>query len=309
MKKQRFKLKLLLSTGILVGLILINTTCELDQESLNVNETSDNDKVSLSKKDTKSGDEILELNYVIETRTCFITENKSYSELDIASMIPRSSKQKVNLKLFVDGQISMIIEEMQVNNPIKIPHKTLPDDTPKVNKTVIENNVANFYSKSGVLLGTNQISLPVHAETVNKLLELEDNCTQEAMDKAVAKLQGSRFLSSLDDFISDARRNGARVMQEDEQFMTLRMSLNQIEPGITDEVVVLIDKIESRIAGTQIYNVKGELLMSTFFGYGPPEKPYLTAIKQQAKETLPSGAEIIVESYSKIDNIKFKLNI
>ena len=307
MKKQRFKLKRILPIGILVGLTVFITNCELEQELLNDEETLASNS---EKSACKRGDGILELSYVIETRTRFLTDNKKFSDLDIASMTPKSNKQKVSLKLYENGQISMIIEQKPLKNPIKIPHKTLPSDIPEVYKTVIENNVASFYSKKGDLLYTNSMEIPDHTETVNRLMELSGNCcSQEAVGQVVARFQGCRFVGNLDEFISDARRNGALITQEDEQFMSMRMSLSQIEPGMTDEVVFLIDKKENRTAGTRVYNSKGELLLSTLFGYGPPGKPFLTAIKQQAKEMLPSGAEITVESYSKIDNFKFKVNI
>lgn len=311
MKKQRFKIKRILPIGILVGLTAFITTCELEQDLLNDKETLTSDlELSSEKSACKKGDEILELSYVIETTTRFLTDQENFSDLDIASMTPKKHKQKINLKLYENGQISMIIEQKAFKNPIKIPHKTLPNDIPEVYKTIIENNTASFYDKNGNLLSTNAMEIPDHTETVNRLLELSDNCcTQEAINQTVARLQGCQFVDNLDEFISESRRNGARVMQEDEQFVTMRMSLGQIEPGMTDEVVVLIDKEQNRPAGTRVYNCKGELLLSTLFGYGPPGKPFLTAIKQQAKETLPSGAEIIVESYSKIDNIKFKVNI
>ena len=312
MKKQPFKTRRIFPVGILIGLLVFFTTCELDPELLNDKETlPSGQELSSEKSACKKGGEIIELSYVIETTTHFLTGQEKFSYLDIATMPPKKHKQKVNLKLFKDGQISMIIIEQKVlKNPIKIPHKTQPNDIPEVYKTVIENNIASFYSKSGDLLSANPIEIPDHTETVNRIMKLSDNCdSQEAVGQIIGRLQGCRFVDDSDEFISNARQNGARIMHEDEQFVTMRMSLGQIEPGITDEVVVLIDKKENRTAGTRVYNSKDELLSSTLFGYGPPWKPFLTAIKQQAKETLPSGAEIIIESYSKIDNIKYKVNI
>ncbi|MCK4664108.1 MAG: hypothetical protein KAT68_14670 [Bacteroidales bacterium] len=122
-------------------------------------------------------------------------------------------------------------------------------------------------------------------------------------------MQGQRFIGSLEEFISNAEKDGAQIINQDERFMTMRMTLNQIDARITEEVVLLIDKKMNRLAGTRIYNSKDELLLSTLFGYGPPENPFLTAIKQESKELLPSGKEVAVESYTRIENINFKINI
>lgn len=311
MKKHQFKIKRVLQVGILIGIILLTITCELEQGLLNNEESlTKSEELSLEKSANIASEGILKLSYAIETATRFITEQKNFSNLDIASMVPKKEKKKISLTLFENGQVSMIIESMAINNPVKIPHKTLPNDMPKVYKTVIENNNASFYGKNGNLLSINPMEMPDHSETVSSLLELSDSCySQEAVGRVVARLQGSQFTNDLNEFVLEAKRKGAVIMDEDEQFMTIRMSLGQIEPGVTDDVVLLIDKDQNRTAGTRIYSSKGELLLSTLFGYGPPEKPFLTAIKQQTKEKLPSGEEIVVESYSKIDNLKFKINI
>jgi hypothetical protein len=311
MKLQQFKIKRILSVGILIGIILLTATCGLEQDLLNKEESlAKSEELSLEKTANIANEGILELSYVIETVTRFITEQKNFSNLDLASMVPKKEKKKINLTLFENGQVSMIIESRAISNPIKIPHKTLPNDMPEVYKTVIENNTVSFYDKTGNLLSANPMEMPDHSETVSSLLELSDSCySPESVGRVVARLQGSQFTNDLNEFVADAKQKGAVIMDEDEQFMTIRMSLGQIEPGVTDDVVLLIDKDENRTAGTRIYNSKGELLLSTLFGYGPPEKPFLTAIKQQTKEKLPSGEEIVVESYSKIDNLKFKINI
>ncbi|MCK5169243.1 MAG: hypothetical protein KAQ75_05120 [Bacteroidales bacterium] len=133
MKKQRFKIKRIFPVGILIGLLAFFTTCELEQELLNDKETLTSDlELSSEKSASKKGDEILDLSYVIETTTRFLTEQEKFSDLDIATMTPKKHKQKINLKLYENGQISMIIEQKPLKNPIKIPHKTLPDDSPEV---------------------------------------------------------------------------------------------------------------------------------------------------------------------------------
>ncbi|MCK4664109.1 MAG: hypothetical protein KAT68_14675 [Bacteroidales bacterium] len=106
MKKQRFKR--IFSIGILIGLLTFITSCEKEQESFS------NKESSTKKSAYKNGGGIMELSYEIETTTRFLTEHKNYSNLDIACMTPQNDKQKVNLILFKTGQISMIIEKVDL---------------------------------------------------------------------------------------------------------------------------------------------------------------------------------------------------
>ncbi|MCD4834300.1 MAG: hypothetical protein K8R31_10935 [Bacteroidales bacterium] len=304
MKKHRFKLKRTLLIGMLVALTVFLITCDLEQEVL----TSENEQEE-SINNSNICDEILELNYVIETSTRYISKNKKLSDMDIAMMTPKNDKEEINVKLHENGQISMNIKRLTPEVAIKIPHKIRSDNSNELYETVIENNIASFYSESGELLNTVSMELPDYSETVNRLIEITDNChTQEDITQVVAQLQSNQ-INNLDKYITDAKNNGIQVVEEDERFIVLRMPLGMIDPGSTNEAVILIDKKLKRLGGTRVYNVEGDLLSTTLFGYGHPKKPFLTAIKQQVKETLPSGAEVTVESLSKIDNINFRLNL
>lgn len=310
MKKHQFKLKQILFIGILLGITTFFAMCELEHEILNDENALNEPESSSLKSSAKNGCEIMELSYVIETSTQYISEKEKFSDIDIAIMTPKNNKEKISIKLFENGQIAMTIEKLTPQKEIKIPHKTGSDNSNQLYKTIIENNRASFYSKSGELLNSINMELPDHSETANRLLELKDSCySEEKLNQAIAKLQGGRFTENLENYVKNAQNNGAQIMEENERLITIRLSAGQLEPGLTDEIVVLIDKKLNRAGGTRIYNESGELLSNTLFGYGPPEKPFLTAIKQQVKETLPSGNDVTVESLSKIDNIKFKLNI
>lgn len=185
MKKHQFQLKrILLLLGTPAILTIFLTTCDLEDKVLttqNDQEESVNDVVC---------DEILELNYIIETSTRYITQSKSLSDMDIAMMTPKINKEEINLKLHESGQISMHIRKLNHEVDIKIPHKTISDDNNEINETIIENNIATFYDKSGKRLNTVPMDLPIYTETVDKLIELTDTCyTQEDLTKVVAKLQ------------------------------------------------------------------------------------------------------------------------
>jgi hypothetical protein len=277
--------------------------CDLEQEVLST-ENEQNESIN-----NVVCDEILELKYVIETSTQYITNSKKLSDMDIAMMTPKNNKEEINLRLHENGQISMNIKRLTPDVDIKIPHKTGTVNSNEVYETVIENNVANFYDKSGRLLNTVAMDLPVCTETVDRLIEMTDSChTQEDITQVVAQLQCNQ-ISNLGYYISNAKNNGIQVVEETDRLIIIRMPLGMIDPGSTNEAAILIDKKLERLGGLRVYNQEGDLMSTTLFGYGHPKKPFLTAIKQQVSETLPSGVEVTVESLSKIDNINFSLNL
>jgi hypothetical protein len=308
MKKQRSKMNRLYPVIFLAGLTFTTVTCELDKDLL-TEKDAQTDDLGLSKSQYKSGSEILNLSYVIETRTRFITDNEKFTDLDIACMVPKSEKQKICMKLFEDGQIEMEIDELDLTDKIKIPHKTIEGDEKKPKKQVYRSNTFSTYADNGSILNTFSLATPNQLETVKKIKELGKNLKPIEINKLINKMQGQQIIENLDLYIENTCRNGGAVIQHDDNFLTIRMPLKNLEAGIKEEVVLLIDKKKNRTVGSRIYNEKGEILMSILYGYGPPEKPFLTAIKEETKQDLPSGKVVTMETYSKIDNIKFKLNL
>ena len=296
-------LKRILLKGMPIVLAIFLMTCNLEEETL----IDQNDQVEHINSDVC--DEILELNYIIETTTRYISNSKSLSNMDIAMMTPKNNKEEINLKLHESGQISMNIRKIVPEINIKIPHKSKSDNNDEITETIIENNVAYFYTSSGKLLHSTPMDLPVYSKTVDELKKLTDTCyTQEDIAMVVARLQSNQIIN-LEQYMLDTKNNGIQVVQEDKRLAVIRMPLRIIDPLSDDEAVILIDKKLKRLGGIRIYNLNGDLESTTLFGYSHPRKPYLTAIKQQVSEKMPSGAEVIVESLSKIDNINFRLNL
>lgn len=252
--------------------------------------------------------EIIELSFEAEATTRFMEDrNVSYSHLDMASMTPNREKQSVLMKIYEKGDVYLEIEKMKEDDPIFIPHKTLPDDASVIHKMVINNNLISFFDKSGNLMSSSPVEMPNQSEMVRMVKEAGAKHSPELINQTIATMQGQQFAGNLEEFIKNAHTNGARIVEQSDRYVTLRTPLSQIDPGLTQESVLLIDRQLNRIVGTRIYD-KDKLLMTTLFGYGPPEKPYLTAIKQVAIEQLPSGQEVTAETITRIKNLKFKIN-
>ena len=113
----------------------------------------------------------------------------------------------------------------------------------------------------------------------------------------------------METFISNAKQNGSQVIDQNENFVSIRMSKINSDARNNNNVEILIDKRINKMAGSKIYGDNNELLQSSYFGYNKGEQKYLNAIRKERKTKLPSGKEVKKIILSKIDNYKLKLNI
>ncbi|MDA9317078.1 hypothetical protein N9Q58_04100 [Polaribacter sp.] len=242
----------------------------------------------------------------------------SVSSLDLSTLNPSSEKQKIKMELFESGQLDITIEEVDFSKKIRNPHKILPDDSPKIVKTVISGNTIKFYDDKGSLLNTENIPIPNHSDLVKTIKEIGKDFTPEDINDVITTMQGHNLIDNLEEFIKTLeeennhlqRSSGSpiTIIEQGDNYVTLRMPLNNIEPAMSQESVLLIDKTLNKIVGTRIYS-NNQLLQSTFFGYNKGDVKSLNAIKTIQKIQLLSGNEIDMISYSKIDNMEFNLNL
>ena len=243
----------------------------------------------------------------------------SVPDLDLATLNPSSEKQEIKMELFESGQLDITIEEVDFSKKIRNPHKILPDDSPKIVKTVISGNTIKFYDENGTLLGTENIPIPNHSDLVKTIKDIGKDFTPEDINDVITTMQGHHLIDNLEEFIKDLEeeRNYLKksssgspitIIEQGDNYVTLRMPLNNIEPAMSQESVLLIDKTLNKIVGTRIYS-NNQLLQSTFFGYNKGKVQSLNAIKTIQKIQLLSGNEIDMISYSKIDDMEFNLNL
>jgi hypothetical protein len=222
------------------------------------------------------------------------------------------------MELFENGQLDITIEEVDFSKKIRNPHKILPDDSPKIVKTVISGNTIKFYDADGELLSTENIPIPNHSDLVKTIKDIGKDFTPEDINETIATMQGHHLIDNLEDFIKNLEEENNHllkssgspitIIEQGDNYVTLRMPLDNIEPAMSQESVLLIDKTLNKIVGTRIYS-NNQLLQSTFFGYNKGEVQSLNAIKTIQKIQLLSGNEIDMISYSKIDDMEFNLNL
>lgn len=247
------------------------------------------------------------------------------NSLNLSALNPSIEKQEITMKLFENGNLEMTIEELDFNENMKNPHKILPDDSPQIVKTVISGNTIKFYDKNDELLNSEYIPIPNQLKLVNKIKEIGSEFSPEDINEVITTMQGHHLIDNLEEFIKNLKYDNGHllksssaskinsdeftIIEQGENFVTLRMPFNVVEVGMSQEAVLLIDKTLNKIVGTRIYNEQNVLLQTTYFGYNEGETQALNAIKTVEKVILLSGDEVDMVTYSKIDDMQLNLNL
>lgn len=272
-------------------------------------------QVSNDENSTKA---LLEISYKMTTTRDYETAGTSVPDSDLAILNPSSEKQEIKMDLFENGQLDITIEEVDFSNKIRNPHKILPDDSPKIVKTVISGNTIKMYDANGNLLNSENIPIPNHSDLVKTIKDIGKDFSPEDINEVITTMQGHHLVENLEEFIKNLdeeyndllKPSGSpiTIIQQGENFVTLRMPLNNVEPAMSQESVLLIDKTLNKVVGTRIYD-NNQLLQTTFYGYNKGEVQSLNAIKTVQKIQLSSGNKIDMVSCSKIDDMEFNLNL
>lgn len=285
---------------VLVFLISLTISCTKE----NAFEHSSNSKREIARIDC-----LLELNYEVETTTLFAADKASeYSLLDLAAMAPSRERQSVKMGLLRNGEMFMEVSKMKPIDPIIVPHQFLPDNSPKVQRVLVASNLATVYDENGKVISSIPLELPNNIRLVQSLQESAMENSEQAINDAIASMQGVGMNGLLNDYWGNLNKEGLSVIDDDGQHITISASLSSIDTRTNQEAVVIIDKMNKRLVACRIYN-KDEVLITTLMGYGPPKKPYLAAIKQISHMPLPSGRNVRVETLMKIDGIKIVSNL
>lgn len=276
------------------------SSCDRDLELQN------EDQLISSKKLDK---ELLNVSYTMTSTIDYNMPPYNLIEFEMSYLNPSSEKNHVLMKLYNDGSTYLEINKLYNDKEITLPNHILPDDRSEIVKTIISGNTITTYDKTGEMRTNQSIDIPNQMEMVNKIKELGRNFTAEEISQTIATMQGHQFINNLNDFITNATSNNIQILEQGSNFVTLRMPLNMVDPNLSQECVLLIDKSKNKLVGTRIYNSDDKLLETTYFGYNTGDVQSLNAIKTVEKITLPSGFEIDQISFDKIENLKFNLNI
>ncbi len=251
---------------------------------------------------------LMELSYDVSTYEDFNATASRVTELDLAEMNPRSEKQHVEMKLLKDGQMHLVIEELDFKNKIKINHKILPDDSPKITKTEILGNIINFYDKNGAMISSTKVDLPVDQDMIKSVKNLEKVLRDKDPQTAFAAMQGQEFSNKIQDAVKNGSLSGVTVQEHGNGYLTARIPQKSMGYDSNEQNVFLIDKKLNKIVASRKYDEKNELIESTYFSYAKDKNHYLRAVKKIERIKLSSGEKVNKTIDKKFDNFKVKFN-
>ena len=276
--------------------------------------SKDKDFEDISGFSPKNGKEInpsgvlMELSYDMATYEDFEGISSGVTELDLAEVNPKSEKQHIEMKLLEDGQINMVIEELDFKNKIKIEHKTLPDDSPKITKTEILGNIINFYDKNGAMISSTIVDIPVDHEMVMNVKNLVKDFPGGDPYTAIAAMQGQEFSTEIQAVVENGSLNGVTIQEYGNGYLTARIPQKNMGYDSNDEYVYLIDKKLNKIVASLKYDEKNDLVESTYFSYGKDKNHYLKAVKRTERVKLSSGNKVNKTVDKRFDNFKVNFN-
>lgn len=151
--------------------------------------------------------------------------------------------------------------------------------------------------------------LPNYTETVNELKKMGKNLNPVDVNNFVATFQGQPFLANLEEYIRNAPANGAQVLTNNENYVSFRTDYEKIDPRMHYSSVTLINKSMNKVVGIHYYDKEERLIQAIYYVYNKGREQSLDAIITEAMETLPSGKEVKMIITSKIENLKFDLNL
>ncbi len=178
-------------------------------------------------------------------------------------LIPAISRSRVEVSIDKAGQTRWVIEDVEPGR--KIPdgrHNVPPDLSPKVKKTVIHDQRADFYDAAGKLIRTGRMDMPDMTE-INGFLKYAGSGEEDMAER-----------------IARARKNGSHIREHSNGNLTIRTWKTLTDfyrrdgsgpaaevPPEKVEIRELVDTKNNLIVATALYNQSGEPLEETRLKY------------------------------------------
>ncbi|MCL2073747.1 MAG: hypothetical protein FWH18_07495 [Marinilabiliaceae bacterium] len=284
-------------TFILLATIII-TGCKSETERLN--SLDDLNELSIG---LKSGGALLSLSYEMTTYQIYYYDFDELTEIDLAHLNPSEEKQRVEVYIMPDGTINMAIEEMDFERKINIPHEIEPSDVPQTKRTEIIGNTVTFYDGSRRMLATENFQSEKMVEWAE---QIKQSSNQDAAQK-YANLQSNIWGQTIENTIEEARTRGMFV-EYDDQIVSVRQNLCDIMHQATGAIVTIIDRNINKMVAYTIYDENEKITSTMFFGYETEGAHLMNATRTETVLEMPSGAEVLQITSTKIENYIFNLN-
>jgi hypothetical protein len=296
MKKRLIKRKKILFSMIFAISMFLNFSCNKEIDPID----------NISEKSFLMAE--VELKYDLTTTSLFVVQKGvNYSDQDRALMTPIRDNQSITMRILNCGNMYVEMVKLRDLYAIQIPHETLPDNSPKVHKTILWNNSATLYDKSGKLLAEYPVEIPNQLGVLNKIKESGSKLPPEKLNEIMLSLHGYMFAENLDEYIAQAPKNGIKVSYIDEKTVMLRKPLSD-EPNSKNDIVLIIDREYNRLMASRVYD-KDQVILTNIYGYAAQEIPHLNSIKQRSLTELPSGNHAMSETLIQMRDFRLKINL
>ncbi len=250
---------------------------------------------------------LLEVSYDMYTTTLFLKDEKvEYPSIDVAAMAPDRIAQRVTKRIMERGDVYMEIERIDDKYYYDVEHNTPKGKSEEIYKTVLWNGQATFFDKTGKNVASVPFRVPSQRLIVEALNNAKGDYSPEMLNYIIANMQGNFFTKNLEQFLAEAKKQGMIISEKENGHVIVRMPSNFINNKI--ESVIIINRKTNQLVASRAYKAD-EVLTTTYYAYGPPEKPFLNTIVQLDKKILPTGEEVEYEIQTKIENLNIKLNM
>ena len=283
----------------MIGILIIG--CQNETEILNKMGEKDNMSIEL-----KSSGALLEVSYEITSYTTYKFDYENLTEIDLAHLNPSEEKQRIEMFLMPDGTVNMVIEELNFERKINIPHEIVPSDVPKIKRKEIFGNNVSFFDGSHKLIGSLNIEIGKQCEWVEQINEMGDKFGNEEVAQLFGAIPIGMTDNAIEKMICEAKAKG-QLIEHDETFVTVRTNLSEIMKEATGANVILIDRSINKVVASVTYDEVENTTSRTLFGYESSGAPLLKGSYMETLFEVPSGAEVWQITNAKYEKLNFKL--
>ena len=280
---------------------LIYAGCQNETEILNKMGENDNMSITL-----KSSGALLELSYEITSYTTYKYDYEKLTEIDLAHLNPSEEKQRIEMYIMPDGTVNMVIEELDFERQINIPHEISPSDVPEIKRTEIFGNNITFYDRNRSMLSSHNIEMDKQTELANQIKNYRNEFGYDETVRMFGAIPIGMSMYAIEKMINEAEAKGQLVVHN-ETFVTVRTNNSEIDPETTGSQVVLIDRSLNKIVASVTYDEMENMTSRTLIGYENGEIPLLIGYYTETLWEVPSGAEVWQITNTKFDKLNFNL--
>ncbi len=255
------------------------------------------------------GNQLFEMSYEVETFTRIKPQGATTSDIDKLTAQPLVGQQKVSMSVSEDGDVNMEIENMTPGINLNVPGNNLPNNLPSPHKSVFENGTLTLFSATGTELYSTPVETFKMKELASMIKIVRHEKSSELINEAIIGMQSQTYRAKLDSMLAYPAAFGVTVsnLNQTATSVTIPPTANGLNQSGGD-VVLLVDRQRNLLLGAKTYKGNGDAQMCMMIQYGDGAVPVIKRIRQEVMETLPSGAQALVEMVSTFTNLELTIN-